>query len=87
MQNGGAAYFVIASNPMILTLALLLAVVAWVCYAVARTLDASLEEADRQASAMLAHCRSTGTAKGFDLYTTAIGHSRLLSASGRVLRW
>ena len=42
---------------MILALALLLAVVVWVCYAVARALDASLEEADRQASAVLANDR------------------------------
>jgi len=42
---------------MILTLALLLAVVAWVCYAVVRALDASLEEADRQAAAVLANDR------------------------------
>jgi len=44
-------------QPMILTLALLLAVVAWVCYAVVRALDASLEEADRQAAAVLANDR------------------------------
>ena len=71
---------------MILALALLLAVVAWVCCVLARALDASLEEADRQAAAVLAHCRSTGTAKGFDLSTTATGHSRLLSVPSRILR-
>ena len=42
---------------MILTLALLLAAVAWVCYAVAHALDASLEEADRQVSAVVANDR------------------------------
>ena len=42
---------------MILALALLLADVAWVGYAVDRALDASLQEADRQASAVVANDR------------------------------
>lgn len=50
MHNGSAAHFAIGSNPVILTLALLLAVIAWICNAVARALDASLEEADRHAN-------------------------------------